>query len=80
MGKSWRTTGLIQDLVEIMKRIDYKIIYHVKREGNKAADYLANWGCNEPNGKVDSIWSTHMAGTRWENLNQIIKQDNNDTT
>jgi len=35
--------GLIQDMANILKSIDYKIISHVKREGNRAADFLANW-------------------------------------
>lgn len=78
VAKSWRTVGLIQDLEESMKRIEYKVIHHVRREGNKPADYLANWGCNEPEGKVDTIWTPQMARTRWENLNRITNQDNNE--
>lgn len=64
VAKSWRTVGLIQDLAEIMKCIDYKIINHVRREGNKAADFLANWGCNEQGGKVDSIWTINWEEPR----------------
>eukprot|EP00253_Pinus_taeda_P003542 PITA_03542 len=71
--KSWRTAGLIQDLAETIKRIEYKVIHHVRREGNRAADFLANWGCNEPDGTMDSIWPTQLLGTRWENLNIITK-------
>lgn len=39
---SWRTAGIVQDLAELLRRIDYKIINHVRRRGNKAADFLAN--------------------------------------
>lgn len=39
---SWRIASLIQELGEIIKRFDYMIIKHVKREGNKADDFLAN--------------------------------------
>ena len=63
-----------------MKHIEYKVIHHVRREGNRPADYLVNWGCNEQDGKVDTIWTTQLVETRWENLNRITKQDNNDTT
>jgi len=70
VAKSWRMVGLIQDMANTLKCIDYKIISHVKREGNKATDFLANWGCQE--GKVDSIWPTIMNKPEWETLNQII--------
>lgn len=80
VAKSWRTAGLIQDLADIMKHIDYKIITHVRRDGNKAADILSNWGCNEHDGKVDNIWPTHIDKPRWETLNLIITQDDNEIT
>lgn len=47
VARSWRMEGIIQDLVDMLKRIEYKIINHVRRKGNKAADFLANWGCKE---------------------------------
>lgn len=59
VAKSWRIARLIQDLAGIMKFIDYKIINHVRRDVNKAVDFLANLGCNEQDGKVDSIWPIH---------------------
>lgn len=78
MAKSWRTAGLVQDMANILKHIEYKIIIHVKREGNKAAYFLANWECKE--GKVDSIWPTSMNKLGWETLNLIITQDRNEST
>ena len=78
VAKSWRTSGLIQDMANILKCIEYKIISHVKREGNKAADFLANWACQE--GKVDGIWPTIMNKPGWETLNLIITQDGNEAS
>lgn len=72
--------GLIQGLAEILKCIEYKIVNHVRRDGNKAADFLANWGCNEEGGKVNSIWPIHWEELRWEPFNLIITQDNNEIT
>jgi len=46
-----------------MNSIDYMIINHVRREGSGAVDFLANWSCNEPEGKVDGIWPSHLART-----------------
>ena len=63
-----------------MKLIDYKIINHVRRDSSKASDFLANWGCNEQDGKVDSIWPIQWEKPQWETLNLIITQDNNEIT
>lgn len=80
VAKSWRTAGIIQGMAEILKRIEYKIINHVRRKGNKVADYLANWGCKEQGERVDNIWPTIMNKPRWEELTIIITQDHNGTT
>lgn len=72
--------SLIQDLETIIKRIDYKIIKHVRRDGNKAADFLANWGSNEQGGKLDSIWSTRLEEPRMDPLKTIITQDYDEDT
>eukprot|EP00253_Pinus_taeda_P006223 PITA_06223 len=39
---SWRTAGIVQDIGEILKSFYYLIINHIRRKGNKAADFLAN--------------------------------------
>eukprot|EP00253_Pinus_taeda_P025949 PITA_25949 len=53
---SWRTAGIVQDVGEILKSFYYLIINHVRMKGNRAADFLANWGINDSEGKVDSSW------------------------
>lgn len=68
MAKSWRTASLVQDLEESMKCIKYKVILHVRHEGNRPTDYLANWRCNEPGGKVDTRWTFQLAMIRWVHL------------
>ena len=65
-------------MANILKSMDYKIISHVAREGNRAADFLANWGCKE--GKVDSSWPTIMNKPEWETLNQIIIRDGDEAS
>lgn len=42
VAKSWRTIGIIQDSKEAMKNIEYKVIHHVRWEGNKPTNYLEN--------------------------------------
>lgn len=78
--KSWRTTSIVQEIEETLKKNEYKIISHVKREGNKPADCLANWGSKEIKGKVDDSWTNQMAMTRWDNLKQLIDNDTHETT
>ena len=48
-----------------VKRIEYIIPSHVLRKGNKAADYMANWGCQNVDrpieGRpVDPIWDVEL--------------------
>lgn len=56
VAKSWRTAAIIKDIEELLNRIDYKIINHVRRNGNKAADFLANWGSKEAKSSLDRSW------------------------
>ena len=48
-----------------MKNIQYLIPRHVKRKGNVAADYLANWGCQNVERTIDgrptdAIWNVEL--------------------
>lgn len=79
VAKSWRTAGLVQEIEEILKGIEYKITSHVRREGNKPTDFLANWGSKELKGKVNDSWENQMEMTRWENLRRLIEHDINET-
>jgi len=79
VARSWQTAGIIQDLAELLKIIEYKIINHVRRRGNNAADLLANWGSKELEGKIDNSWPTILNNPRWEELTTIITQDHNES-
>ena len=80
VARSWRTVGIVQDLAEILRRIDYKIFSHVRRKGNKAADYLANKGCTKQMERIDSSWIAIRDKVGWEDLTVIINQDHNEST
>eukprot|EP00253_Pinus_taeda_P015299 PITA_15299 len=77
---SWRTTGIVQDIAELLKGVDYKIFSHVKRNGNRAADFLANWGCKGRTGKIDSMWRTIQVNGEWKELDNIINHDHDQAT
>ena len=72
VARSWRMAGIVQDLGEILRRIEYKIFSHVKRKGNKATDYLANRGCREQGEKIDSSWQILRKKLGLEELTIII--------
>jgi len=74
--KSWRTVSIVQEIEETLKGIEYKITSHIKREGNKPADCLANWGSKESMAKVDDNWVNQAVMTRWDGLKQLIENDN----
>lgn len=80
VSRSWKTSSLIQELASILGRFDYLIIRHARREANKAADFLANWGCKELMEKMDNIWKTHVGDSRFEQLSMILNQDNLEDT
>lgn len=58
VAKSWRTVAIIQEIGELLSRIKYKIFNHIRREGNRAADYLENWGSKETRRELDNSWRT----------------------
>lgn len=76
--KSWRNDSLIRDIEELLKEVDYKIMSHVRREGNKPADCLANRGSKEPSECIDASWNDQAELAKWEGLKQLIDKDNND--
>lgn len=51
--KSWRTARLIQQIGQIIPEISYVMPMHVRRGGNEAVDYLANWGYKNEGRKLD---------------------------
>ena len=77
---SWRTTGIVQDIGEILKSFDYLIINHIRRKGNRATDFLANWGSNDQLGKADSKWYNETEKPKWKELVIIINQDHETAT
>ena len=72
--KSWRTGRLIQEIQQELKQIDYIIPVHVRHQGNKAADYLANWACQNVDGYLDRPWQRELVQSM-PGLQNILTQD-----
>ena len=72
---SWRTAGIIQEIAKLLKGVEYKIFNDVKRNGNRAVDFLANWGCKGRDGKFNSQWRTVHPSGESEELANIINDD-----
>jgi len=64
----------------MLKRIEYKIFNHVRRNGNRAADFLANWGCKERDNIVDNQWAAVRSSKDWVDLATIINEDHEQAT
>lgn len=41
---SWKVTGILQNILQMLESFEEYGAGHVLREGNSAADWLANWG------------------------------------
>eukprot|EP00253_Pinus_taeda_P031554 PITA_31554 len=80
VAKSWRTAAIIKDIEELLNKIDYKTIKHVRRDGNKAADFLANWGSKEAGSKLDRIWTSLESDHSWDGLKTILNHDHEEAT
>lgn len=76
VATSWRSASIVHDIAELLKEIDYKIVSHVRREGNQPADCLANWGIKEAIERIDDGWHTQAELAKWDGLKQLIDTDN----
>ena len=75
ISQSWRTAAIIEELSQLVKRIQYLIPHHIRRKGNAAADYLANWGCDNVERDMegrpsDLIWTVEL-----QSLQLIVEHD-----
>ena len=53
---------------------------HVRREDNRAMDFLANWGCQEQGRKLDNIWTLYSEDSKLKPLRMILNHDNHEDT
>jgi len=76
--KSWRSASTVREIGDMLTGIDVTLTSHVRREGNKPADCLANWGSNERRAPIDDSWTNQKKLARWDELNQLIRKDNDE--
>lgn len=75
ISQSWRIACVIQGIGELILKFNYLVIRHVRREENKATDFLANWGCNQQHGPMEIIWPMQPWDDRLKPLEEILQQD-----
>eukprot|EP00253_Pinus_taeda_P033781 PITA_33781 len=80
VSSSWRSAGIVQEIAELLPHIEYKVINHVRRKGNQAADFLANWGCRGRGSSVDVQWRAVRGHQEWSDLATIIKANHDQAT
>ena len=54
ISKSLRTIALIEEVSQLVQQIQYMIPSDIRRKGNAAAYYLANWGCQNAEHSIDA--------------------------
>jgi len=75
ISKSWRNSRLIQDINELIQDFEYIIPTHSRRNGNKVADFLANWGCLHPGVNIDNPWINENGEAGMYQLTLTLNQD-----
>jgi hypothetical protein len=63
--QSWRIAALMEEVSQLLKQVQYLLPRHIKRKGNAAADFLANWGCQNTERSIDAcprqaIWDVEL--------------------
>ena len=75
ISQSWRTTALIEEVSQLVKHIQYLIPSHIRRKGNAAADYLANWGCQNVERPIDARPTDATWDVELHSLQLIVNKD-----
>jgi len=73
LSQSLRITQLIQEIEEIIYKFDYILVRHVRREGNNADEFLANWGCNHQNNKLEKRCPIQPFDQNFKILREILE-------
>lgn len=58
-----------------MKQIQYMIPNHIKKKGNAAAEYLANWGCKQMESSIDGCPTDVVWEVEFHSLHLIVNKD-----
>jgi hypothetical protein len=73
--QSWRTTALMEEVSQLLKQVQYLLPSHIKRKGNAAADFLANWGCQNTERSIDACPRQAIWDVELHSLQLIVNKD-----
>ena len=60
---------------QLLKQLQYLIPQHIRRKGNEAADYLANWGCKQMERCIDASHTEAIWDVELHSLQLIVTKD-----
>lgn len=75
LSHRWTTKRQIQEIGYLIHNFDYIMTSHVRREGNRVVDFLANSGCSHENEPLEKIWSIQPKDEWLQPLEEILEQD-----
>ena len=73
--QSWRTTALMEEVSKLLKKVHYILPSHIKRKGNAAADFLANWGSQNTERSIDACPRQAIWDVELHSLQLIVNKD-----
>lgn len=80
MARSWRLESQISRIQQALKNFKYISTSYVLCEGNKFADWLANYGANPPHKNFKAAWSNlrikvDLDPREMQDLQKLIHKD-----
>lgn len=78
LSHSWHISHLVQEFGEILPSFDYLLTSHVRYEGNRVSDFLANWSCAHLGITIEMKWPPNPLENDLIPLQAILKKDNKD--
>jgi ribonuclease HI len=73
--QSWRIAALMEEVSQLLKQVQYLLPSHIKRKGNAATDFLANWGCQNTERFIDACPRQAIWDVELHSLQLIVNKD-----
>lgn len=74
-SKSWRMVSRLELLQSWLKENRATTFNHIRREGNKLADFLANLGVDRGQDHYEGLLQGHVSETDWSTFQEILRKD-----
>jgi hypothetical protein len=65
----------MEEVSQLLKKVQYLLPSHIKRKGNAAAYFLANWGCENTERSIDACQGQAIWDVELHSLQLIVNKD-----